>query len=221
MPPPRRHVTLAYRVHTMTEGAMSTRRVSIVQQRQHPLRDHYRSAPADAWISDGAQTISACGGDPFHGVVVPANGADSPVQFGIHRAVGGFHDNPNPGDLLCAAVAACFDSTLRMIADHRGIRLESLEVKVTAECDVRGCLQVEAAVPVGFQSMRCGVRLQTVDHVDDDTIKMLLAAAERSCVVMQTLRSGVAVQTQVETGDAAPTINSGAHPDLRGSMPSP
>ena len=200
---------------------MSARRVSLVQQRQHPLREHYRSVPADAWISDGAQTVSACGGDPFHGVVVPANGTDAPVQFGIHRAVGGFHDNPNPGDLLCAAVAACFDSTLRMIADHRGIRLESLEVKVTAECDVRGCLLLEGAVPVGFQRMRCDVRLQTKDHVDEGTIKMLLAAAEHSCVVMQTLRSGVAVQTQVEAGDAAAVITSGAHPNLRGSMPSP
>lgn len=185
---------------------MRARRLSLVQQRQHPLREHYRSVPADAWISDGAQTVSACGGDPFHGVVVPANGADAPVQFGIHRAVGGFHDNPNPGDLLCAALAACFDSTLRMIADHRGIHLEFLEVKVTSECDVRGCLLVESAVPVGFQRMRCGVQLQTKDHVDEDAIKMLLATAEHSCVVMQTLRSGIAVQTQVETGDAAAAI---------------
>jgi len=199
---------------------MSARRVSLVQQLQHPLREHYRSVPADAWISDGAQTVSAYDGDPFHGVVVPAHGADAPVSFGIHRAVGGFHDNPNPGDLLCAALAACFDSTLRMIADHRGIRLESLEVNVTAECDVRGCLLVDGAVPVGFQRMRCGVRLQTTDHVDEDTIKMLLAAAEHSCVVMQTLRSGVAVRTQVEAGDAAVVITSGAHPNLRGSMPS-
>lgn len=200
---------------------MSTKRVSIVRQRQHSLREHYRSAPADAWINDRAQTVNACGGDPFHGVVVPANGTDAPVQFGIHRAVGGFHDNPNPGDLLCAAVAACFDSTLRMIADHRGISLETLEVKVTAECDVRGCLRVESAVPVGFQRMRCGVRLQTVDHVDEDTKTMLLAAAEHGCVVMQTLRSGIAVQAQIETSDAAAAISSGARPNLRGSMPSP
>jgi uncharacterized OsmC-like protein len=96
-----------------------------------------------------------------------------------------------------------------------------LEVKVTAECDVRGCLLLEGAVPVGFQRMRCDVRLQTKDHIDEGTIKMLLAAAEHSCVVMQTLRSGVAVQTQVEAGDAAAVITSGAHPNLRGSMPSP
>jgi uncharacterized OsmC-like protein len=179
------------------------KKVSLVQQRQQPLRERYRSAPAEAWICDGAQTISACGGDAFHGVVVPANSDDTPVQFGIHRAVGGFHDYPNPGDLLSAALAACFDSTLRMIAEHLGIRLEFLQVKVEAEVDVRGCLMVERTVPVGFQRMRCNVKLQTKDHVDEETIKMLLGAAEHSCVVMQTLRNGVAVQAQVETSPAA------------------
>jgi len=198
---------------------MSTKRASLVQRRQDPLRVRYRSAPAEAWISDGAQTISACGGDPFHGVVVPANGTDAPVQFGIHRAVGGFHDYPNPGDLLAAALAACFDSTLRMIADHLGIRLESLDVRVDAECDVRGCLLVERAVPVGFQRMRCSVRLQTKDPIDDETMRRLLAAAEHSCVVMQTLRNGVDVQTQVETSNAAAAI--AARPEVRGAMPSP
>lgn len=197
---------------------MGTRRESLVQRRQDPLRARYRSVPGDAWITDCAQTISACGGDPFHGVVVPANGADAPVQFGIHRAVGGFHDYPNPGDLLSAALAACFDSTLRMIADHLGIRLESLEVKVDGECDVRGCLLVERAVAVGFQRMRCGVRLQTKEPVDEATIKTLLAAAEHSCVVMQTLRHGVAVHTQVETGNA--TAAGAVSLDARSSVPS-
>ncbi|HTS23640.1 MAG TPA: OsmC family protein [Casimicrobiaceae bacterium] len=182
---------------------MGMRRTSLVQRRQDPLRARYRSAPAEAWISDAAQTISACGGDAFHGVVVPDNSVDAPLQFGIHRAVGGFHDYPNPGDLLSASLAACFDSTLRMIAEHLGIPLESLEVKVDAECDVRGCLLVEPAVAVGFQRMRCSVRLQTKNCVDEDTIKRLVAAAEHSCVVMQTLRNGVSVQTQVERNHAA------------------
>jgi uncharacterized OsmC-like protein len=184
------------------EGTMGTKRTSLVQRRQDPLRALYRSAPADAWINDGARTISACGGDPFHGVVVPANSGDATLQFGIHRAIGGFHDYPNPGDLLSASLAACFDSTLRMIAEHLGIRLESLEVKVDAECDVRGCLLVERAVPVGFQRMQCGVRLQTKDRVDEETIRMLLAAAEHSCVVMQTLRNGVTITAQIDNADA-------------------
>lgn len=183
---------------------MGTSKASLVQQRQSPLRDRYRSVPAEAWICDNAQTINACGEDPFHGAVVPANAAGAPLRFGVHRAVGGYHDHPNPGDLLSAALAACFDSTLRILADHLGIRLESLEVKVDAECDVRGCLLVERAVPVGFQRMHCGVRLQPKDDVNEEKIQMLLAAAENSCVVLQTLRNGVEVRTQFEPGDSRP-----------------
>ena len=195
---------------------MGAKRASLVQQRQSPLRDRYRSVPAEAWISDGAQTVNACDGDPFHGAVVPANGGDASLRFGIHRAVGGFHDYPNPGDILSAALAACFDSTLRMLADHLGIRLESLEVRVDAECDVRGCLLVERAVPVGFQSMRCRVRLQPKDDVDEETVQMLVAAAEKSCVVMQTLRNGVTVQAQIEAGNAVAAVAAAAaRPDLR------
>src|SRR4029079_2211277 len=85
---------------TRNEGTMGTRQGSLVQRRQDPLRARYSIATAEARIVDAAQTISACGWDAFHGVVVPNNGVDAPLQFGIHRTVGGFHDHPNPGDLL-------------------------------------------------------------------------------------------------------------------------
>lgn len=50
---------------------------------------------------------------PLH--PMPTSGVRVPV--GVHRAVGGLHDAPTPGDLLCAALAACQDSTFRMIAN--------------------------------------------------------------------------------------------------------
>jgi uncharacterized OsmC-like protein len=182
---------------------MGSRSTGFVQQRQGPLRERYRRVPADAWINDGARTVNACDEDPFHGNVVPANGGDAPLRFGVHRAVGGFHDYPNPGDLLSAALAACFDSTLRIVADHLCIRLESLNVQVTAECDVRGCLQVDPVVPVGFQRMRCRVRLQPKDGTDENKTRMLVGVAENCCVVLQTLRNGVSVETEVDAGVTA------------------
>ena len=175
----------------------------IVRQRQQPLRERYRANPAEAWITDGARSRNACDEDPFHGNVVPANGGDAPFRFGIHRAIGGFHDAPNPGDLLSAALAACFDSTLRMIADHLGIGLRSLEVRVTSEVDVRGCLQVDPTVAVGFQRMRCYVRLEPRDDVDENKMRMIVDVAEKCCVVLQTLRNGVVVEAALEQSAAA------------------
>jgi uncharacterized OsmC-like protein len=181
---------------------MTTAKAKLVQQRQTPLRGLYRRVPSEAWISDGAQTVNACAGDAFHGAVIPANSSGAPLRFGIHRAVGGDHDGPNPGDLLSAALAACLDSTLRMLADHLGIRLKCVEVRVEADCDVRGCLLVDRSVPVGFQNMRCLVRLECEDRAQAEQLEGLVAAAESSCVVLQTLRSGVSVSTQIDAADA-------------------
>ncbi|NLD68869.1 MAG: OsmC family protein [Limnobacter sp.] len=190
---------------------MAIARPGRVQQRQITLRERYRRAPAEAWIRDGAQTINGCGGDSFHGAVIADNSGGIPLCFGIHRAVGGDHDHPNPGDLLSAALAACFDSTLRMLADHLGVRLRSLEVEVEAECDVRGCLLVDRSVPVGFQKMRCSARLQPEGEVDAETLQELVGAAETCCVVLQTLRNGVTVSTGIDR----------AEPEDAGMAPTP
>src|SRR5689334_20963166 len=98
MTPLSARATLRRHDHNRKESAMSTKRASLVQKRQAPLRDRYRTVPAEAWITDRAHTVNAYDEDPFHGAVVPANGGDAALRFGIHRAIGGFHDYPNPGD---------------------------------------------------------------------------------------------------------------------------
>jgi len=162
---------------------------SIVKQRQDPLRAHYRSVAADARIIDCARADSDGAPDPFHGTVAPGQAHGTAWRFGIHRAIGGYHDLPNPGDILCAALASCLDATLRMIADRIEVEIQSLNVTV--------CLMVDPNVPVGFQRMRCRVDLQPDAEADAGKVHMLLAAAERCCVVMQTLRNGVAVDARL------------------------
>ena len=175
---------------------MTNNMKGIVKQRQDPLRERYRTAPDEARIVDGAKTVMHGSEDPFHSTVVAEHGA--PWRVGIHRAVGGYHDLPNPGDILCAALASCFHSTLRIIADRLEIPIADLEVTTRAEVDVRGTLLVDRNVPVGFQQIKCQVRLKPAANVPPEKVKMLQAAAEHSCVVLQTLRNGVPVQTQFD-----------------------
>ena len=178
---------------------MTEHNTSSVRERQAPLRERYKDSPGAAAITDEARTTGGTDTDPFHGQVVPGS-EDHGVTwpFGIHRAVGGHHDAPNPGDVLCAAPAVCLDSTIRMIADRLGIQLTSLEVNVTADVDVRGTLLVDRTVPVGFQSMQCNVDVQAAEGTNPQLMQKLLAAAEHSCVVLQTLRSGVPVETSFD-----------------------
>jgi uncharacterized OsmC-like protein len=84
-----------------------------------------------------------------------------------------------------------------MVADRLEIQIQSLEVLVDANLDVRGTLLVDRSVPVGFQHMRCRIQLQPVDDADPAKVQMLIAAAEHSCVVLQTLRKGVPVEARI------------------------
>jgi hypothetical protein len=123
-----------------------------VRARQEPLRARYREDPREAGITDGARTVGGAHLDPVHGRVRPGS-VDHGIDwdFGIHRAVGGDHDLPNPGDIL----------------------------------------------PVGFQKMRCNVDIAATDGTDPKTVEKLVRAAEHSRVCLQTIRSGVPVETVV------------------------
>jgi uncharacterized OsmC-like protein len=127
---------------------------------QAPLRAKYKSEPQAAMVTDHAHAKGASAADPFHSTVQPMPGCGVALPVGVHRALGGPGDAPTPGDILCAALAACQDSAVRMVANRLGVELELLEVDVHGEVDVRGTLLIGKNVPVGFQSMRCDVRLR-------------------------------------------------------------
>ena len=166
-----------------------------IVERQQSLGRHYVEAPDDAWITDHARALPDSHKDAIHGAVEPANSDGVRQPYGIHRAVGGDHDAPSPGDLLSAALAACLHSTLRMVAERLEVTLLDSEVMVTARADVRGALMVDMTVPVGFQRMHCDVRLEVPAETDQRTIKTLMVGAEGCCVVFQTLKGGTRVTT--------------------------
>jgi hypothetical protein len=82
-----------------------------------------------------------------------------------------------------------------MVANLLGVELTALEVRVTAQADVRGAMAMDPAVPVGFQSISCDVRLSAKDGTPEDLLQKLYVAAERCCVVQQTLKSPPVVRT--------------------------
>lgn len=182
-----------------------------ITARQAPLKQRYREIPAEAIITDWARTIQEEDGDTVHGRINmgrSAGGAQIEMEYadnsdaeydielptGIHRAIGGDHDLPNPGNFLSAALAVCMDSTIRMIANHLGVTLEKLSVEVASTADVRGTLVVDRDVPVEFQQMDMQVDIQPAPGTPTDRVRQLLAAAEYSSVNLQTLQKGVPVE---------------------------
>ena len=166
--------------------------------RQLPLQSIYKADPARAWITDRATTRSKriSPAQPLYGEVTMEGGCPTDLAFGVHTAVGGESDYPVPGELLCAAVASCLDSTIRIIANRLHIALLTLEVTVEAHVDVRGTLLIDRTVPVGFQKIDVVVLIDAAGDVEPRKIDILLKAAEHSCVVIQTLRNGTVISVR-------------------------
>ena len=179
-------------------------RASVIADRQAPLRRAYVEDPARARTVKWAGTRNSAETDALHSMVHIGKGYGVTQRTGIDHEVGGDHDLPNPGDVLCAALAVCKDGTIRMIADMLGIPILDLIVEVEGDVDVRGCLAVERAVKVGFRAMTCRVHLRVPSGIDRTRIAALQKQAERSCVNLDTLRSGVPVDLvfDVETQPA-------------------
>jgi uncharacterized OsmC-like protein len=152
----------------MMAGAQAAGRRSEVGARQAPLREAYAEDPRTALIVDRGRTVDR----------VP--------------------DAPNPGELLCAALAACQDSTVRMVANLLAVELTALAVDVEGDVDLRGTPAVDLAVPVGFQAFRCRTRVGVAPDTPARTVELLLKAAERSCVVLDTPRRGIAATSEFD-----------------------
>jgi len=164
----------------------------------------YRKHPECAMIQDGARTGQAryAPSDPLHSEVELGLGYGVKVPVGVHRALGGLHDFPNPGDILCSALAVCADSTLRQIAGQLDVEITKLTVTVAGDVDVRGTLCVSRETPVGFQQMNVRVDLELAPGTMPKLEAKLLAAAEHCCVVLQTLRNGVPVTIELNDADS-------------------
>jgi uncharacterized OsmC-like protein len=168
-------------------------KTSLVAQRQAPLRKTYVKDPERAVTLKWAASAKTPETDALHSLVHIGKGYGISQRTGIDHAIGGDHDLPNPGDFICAALAACEDGTVRMVADLLGIPILDLKVEVTGDVDVRGCLAVDRGAKVGFRTMTCQVHLRVPADIDPGRIALLRKQSEQSCVNLDTLRSGVPV----------------------------
>ena len=166
-----------------------------IRARQAPLRQRYQDD------HDGAVNVLRVHGgssdlaDPLHCVVTPESVPGAAFLSGAHPAVGGEGDVPCSADLLLAALAACQETTLRMVAANMGIDLEELEVSVEGDWDPRGTLAMGREFPIGITAIRAHARVVIRGDERGDRAERLLRSAERYCVVLSTLREGVPVET--------------------------
>ena len=173
-----------------------------MKDRHDPLIASYREEPEGANIIDSARTSSKNVSplSPIYTEAVFGKHIPVSIPVGIHKAVGGESDYPNPGDILCGAIASCLDCTIRVVANRVGVKLKELSVEVDGKVDVRGTLRVDRNTQVGFQEFDIKVRIKSAGLVPMMMLKRIVKGAEGSCVVLQTLRNGPQINISVEKG---------------------
>jgi uncharacterized OsmC-like protein len=173
-----------------------------LRELQAPIKTRYQEAPSAARITLRVKSAASNLSDPLHCTVSPEAAPEVLWRSGAHPGVGGAGDVPCSGDLLLGALAACQEITLRMVAAAMGIEIESLEVEAIGDLDLRGTLGMDRGVPVGFSAIRCETRVSIKDDGRPERARRLLENAERYCVVLNTLRNGVPVESQFELATA-------------------
>src|SRR5260370_6429813 len=165
-----------------------------VREVQTPIRQRYKQDPEAAQIRLKVRSAEADLGDPLHCAIVPVSTPEIIWRSGAHPAVGGSGDVPCSGDLLLGALAACQETTIRMVAANMGIELESLRVEIEADWDARGTLAM-GDYPIGLTAIRSTTRVTVPEDVKGERADRLLRSAEKYCVVLNTLRNGVPVES--------------------------
>jgi uncharacterized OsmC-like protein len=175
-----------------------------VRELQRPLRERYEREPNSARVTLRVGCGESDLADPLHCEVKPEAGNDVIWRSGAHPAVGGTGDVPCSGDLLIAALAACQETTLRMVAASMGIELEKIDVHVEADWDPRGTLAF-TGIPIGLTAIRCSTHVTVSGDARGERAERFLRSAEKYCVVLDTLRQGVPVESSFEVVNASPS----------------
>jgi uncharacterized OsmC-like protein len=154
---------------------------------QAPLKAKYRDDPNSALVTLRAEGLAS------EGVSCRLEVGRALVNAGLHQAAGGDGSQACSGDMLLQALVACAGVTLRAVATSLGIPVREARIVAEGDLDFRGTLAVSKDAPVGFHAIRLQILVDT--EADSTTVAKLIELTERYCVVLQTLRTPVAVTT--------------------------
>ena len=99
---------------------------------------------------------------------------------------GGHDRGPLGGEYLLVSLGGCFLSTLLAAIRTRDADVSNVRVSVAGTV---------GGVPERFETMTVRVR---ADYADENTMRKLLAIAERGCLVTNTLKDAVVLSVRLE-----------------------
>ena len=160
-----------------------------LRELQAPLKERYKKEPNAAVITLKAR------GSLDEGISCKVETGRAIAVAGLHPATGGSGHELCSGDMLLEALVACAGVTMRAVSTAYGIDIKSGSVEAEGDLDFRGTLGVDKEAPVGFRSIRLTFNLDT--DASKENLDKLLSTTERYCVVLQTIKKGVAAEAKI------------------------
>ena len=111
-------------------------------------------------------------------------------------ALGGEGSAPHPGWVLRCAWASCTATVIAMRAATLGVALETLEVTVDGDSDLRGILGLDENIGAGQQAVRTTVRIR--GNADPQTLREIAAWGEAHSPVGCTVQNPPAYSVEIE-----------------------
>ena len=98
----------------------------------------------------------------------------------------------NPVEFVLAGLSGCMTTTLAYHAAGRGHTIESISSHYEGDIDLHGLLDLDPAVPSGYQQIR--VKFRVRGDIDEDTVRELVQKSP----VFDTLRRPIDIRIEVE-----------------------
>lgn len=150
-----------------------------------PSGEHsYRVA---AWWTSGQSGLAKC------------DSAPNAIHFTAPTEFGGFEGRWTPEELLLAALAGCFTTTLRSISGSAQFDFTDLEVETSGT--------VRKADPgYGFSEIVIRPKLKIAASKEREHTLDLLKKAERLCLVSRTIDVPLRFEPQIEVAETVPLV---------------
>lgn len=159
------------------------RKAGVLAQR----RIDFTEEPSRALVQ--LKATSFCAGNTG---VRPTKMGDYIVASDSAPGLAGHALGPSSPEMLLGALASCLVHTYLLQATLMNIPLDGVEIEVTGALDMTGVVGLEAPEPIRLQDLAYSATVET--HAPQATIDALHAAVDRTCAVLNTLRSPLDVQ---------------------------
>lgn len=161
--------------------------------REDPTLARFEFRARNRWI-DGGENRSVI--RDFYGAGKEDDSRTAAYEFtnGEPPVLLGNNEGANPVEFLLHALAGCVTTTTVLHAAARGITIRALSTELVGTLDLRGLLDLDPAVPAGYESIRIRMRIDA--DCSDAELDDLLAFAQRHSPVCNTVCRPVPVRVE-------------------------